>query len=424
MDYRKLFEEFQNCPCGQEHECKIKDIKIGSGIVSEVGNILRENGFPRKLLLVADKTTLAVADGIEASLKGFEVKYFIYETLRVATMADVRKVESYLKTGSECVLAVGTGSVHDVCRMACARQKKPLCLFATAPSMDGFASYSAPIVENNFKITYPAKSPEVIIADTKILAAAPNELKSAGFGDMAAKYVALIDWQVSHLITGEEYCERVAGLTKYAADAVMDMAEKIAVNDETAAAKVFEGLLLTGIAMSFTKTSRPGSGCEHIMAHYIECKELLENKIPNYHGEDVGVMTLIMLKIYDRLLKEPFVKCKREENDWKKIEEIYGPLAGEMKKLNTPETITEGIEPKKIEENFEKIKEIIRGVPDYVAVKAKMKKAGCKTNYREIGKSRELMEEALIYHPYMRRRLSLYRLTKMMDVKDLLKDVL
>lgn len=424
MEFRKIIESFQNCPCGQAHECKIKDIKIGSGIVCEVGNILRENGFPRNLLLVADKTTLAVADGIEASLKGFKVKYFVYETLRVATMADVRKVESYLETGSECVLAVGTGSVHDVCRMACARQKKPLCLFATAPSMDGFASYSAPIVENNFKITYPAKSPEVIIADTKILAAAPNELKSAGFGDMAAKYVALIDWQVSHLITGEEYCERVAGLTKYAADAVMDMAEKIAVNDETAAAKVFEGLLLTGIAMSFTKTSRPGSGCEHIMAHYIECKELLENKIPNYHGEDVGVMTLIMLKIYDRLLKEPFVKCKKEENDWKKIEEIYGPLAGEMKKLNTPETITAGIEPKKIEENFGKIKEIIRGVPDYAAVKAKMEKAGCKTNYREIGKSRELMEETLNYHPYMRRRLSLYRLTRMMDVKDLLKDIL
>ena len=50
--------------------------------------------------------------------------------------------------------------------------------------MDGFASYSAPIVDGNFKITYPAKCPEVIIADTDILAASPARLKSAGFGDM------------------------------------------------------------------------------------------------------------------------------------------------------------------------------------------------------------------------------------------------
>ena len=73
--------------------------------------------------------------------------------------------------------------------------------------MDGFASYSSPLVENGFKASYPAKSPEVVIGDTKILANAPNELKSAGFGDMISKYVALIDWQVSTLITGELYCE-------------------------------------------------------------------------------------------------------------------------------------------------------------------------------------------------------------------------
>lgn len=424
MDFQKLIDKFKNCPCGQKHECGIKDIRIGSGITAEVGDILRKNAFPAKLLLVADKTTLAVARGIRESLKDFALTFLIYDTLRVATMADVRKVEGFIDAGAEGVLAVGTGSVHDICRLACAHKNKPLCLFATAPSMDGFASYSAPIVDHNFKITYEAKSPEVIIADTKILAAAPNDLKSAGFGDMAAKYVALIDWRVSHLITGEAYCEHVADLTKYAADIVMDMADKITLNDEAAAAKIFEGLLLTGIAMSFTKTSRPGSGCEHIMAHYIECKELLENKVPDYHGEDVGVMTLIMLKVYDKLLKLPSVKCHAEQNDWKKIEEVYGPLAEDMKKMNTPKTLTADISPQTIEENFEKIKKIICSVPDYQTVREKMEKAGCKITYEQIGKSRALMEEALVYHPYMRRRLSLFRLTKMMRLGDFLSDIL
>lgn len=424
MDFQKLIDKFKNCPCGQKHECGIKDIRIGSGITAEVGDILRKNAFPAKLLLVADKTTLAVARGIQESLKDFALTFLIYDTLRVATMADVRKVEGFIEAGAGGVLAVGTGSVHDICRLACAHKNKPLCLFATAPSMDGFASYSAPIVDHNFKITYEAKSPEVIIADTKILAAAPNDLKSAGFGDMAAKYVALIDWRVSHLITGEAYCEYVADLTKYAADIVMDMADKITLNDEAAAAKIFEGLLLTGIAMSFTKTSRPGSGCEHIMAHYIECKELLENKIPNYHGEDVGVMTLIMLKIYDKLLKLPSVKCHAEQNDWGKIEQIYGPLSEDMKKMNMPKTLTADILPQTIEENFEEIKEIVRAVPDYRTVREKMEKAGCKITYGQIGKSRALMEEALVYHPYMRRRLSLFRLTKMMQLGDFLSDIL
>ena len=422
MDFHKLIKEFENCPCGQKHECAIGDIRIGSGITADTGEILKENNFPKRILLVADKTTLKAADGIEESLRGFETELLIYDTLRVATMADVKRIEGYLDRGIGGVLAVGTGSVHDICRLACANRGKPLCLFATAASMDGFASYSAPIVDNNFKITYPAKCPEVIIADTKILAAAPKALKSAGFGDMAAKYVALIDWRVSNLLSGESYCERVAALTEYAADAVMRMADQITADDEAAAAKVFEGLLLTGIAMSFTKTSRPGSGCEHIMAHYMECKELLENKIPNFHGEDVGVTTLVMLKIYGELLKFPSVKCHAEKNDWEKIERMYGPLAQEMKKLNFPETITSDIPAGRIEDNFAKIQEIVRSVPSYETVKDLMRRAGCKLTRKDIGKSEAFMKESLIYHVYMRRRLSLRRLMNMMEPDGLIEE--
>jgi glycerol-1-phosphate dehydrogenase [NAD(P)+] len=182
LDFKKLIADFQDCPCGQKHECAIEDIEIGRGLVHQVGEILKKNHFPQRLLLVADENTLRAAEGILDSLDGFSVTKYIYQSIRVATMDDVRMVESYFDR-VDGVLAVGTGSVHDPCRLACANRKKPLCLFATAPSMDGFASYSAPIVDGNFKITYPAKCPEVIIADTDILAAAPAELKSAGFGE-------------------------------------------------------------------------------------------------------------------------------------------------------------------------------------------------------------------------------------------------
>ena len=416
MDFKDLIAKFEDCPCGQKHECAINDIRIGSGIVEDVGKILKENDFPDKLLVVADKTTLRVAEKIKDSVKSFDTEYLVYDQLRVATMDEVRRVKSYFQKGIEGVLAVGTGSVHDVCRKACAEGNKKLCLFATAPSMDGFASYSAPIVDNNFKVTYEAKCPEVIIADTRILANAPAELKSAGFGDMMAKYVALIDWQVSNLITGESYCKRVADLTRYATDTVFDMADKVTASDEETAKKIFEGLLLTGIAMSFTKTSRPGSGTEHIMAHYVECKELLEGITPNYHGEDVGVMTLIILKAYEKFLNTEKIEVFPENNDWEDIEKTYGLLAPAMKKLNLPDTITAGIDPKAILDNFDKIKDIIRSVPSYAEVYEKMRAAGCKTSYTEIGKSKELIEEAFVYHPYMRRRLSLRRLMNMTNV--------
>ncbi len=412
-DFRQLIDMYRSCTCGIEHRCDIRDIRVGSGLVTQVGRILEENAFPKKLLLVADKNTLNASAGILESLSGFSVTLHIYDSLRVATMDDVRLVERYFDR-VDGVLAVGTGSVHDPARLACARQNKPLCLFATAPSMDGFASYSAPIVDGNFKTTHPAKCPEVIIADTRILANAPTELKSAGFGDMVSKYIALIDWQVSHLLTGEHYCERVADLTRFATDRLMSMADKVTLADEEAAGAVFESLLMTGIAMSFTMTSRPGSGTEHILAHYWECMELLEGKLPNYHGEDVGVATLMMLRYYGELAKLPAVTARKEENDWTAIYEAYGQLAEDVHRLNTPDTITDPIDPKEVERLWPDIVEIIRSVPDYDTCLSAMKQAGCKTTIEEIGKSREFVEKSFRYHPYMRRRLSLRRVANLL----------
>ena len=414
LNFRALIDSFRDCGCGMDHRCGIHDIRIGSGLVTQVGEILRENGFPRRLLLIGDRDTLAAAAGLEESLTGFEVTRHCYDTLRVATMDDVRLVEDYLDR-VDAVVAVGAGSIHDPSRLACARRNKPLCLFATAPSMDGFASYNAPIVDGGFKTTHAAKCPEVIIADTKILAAAPKALKSAGFGDMISKYIALIDWQVSHLVTGEAYCPRVAELTRTAVDRLMTMAGRVTLEDEETAAAVLESLLMTGIAMSFTRTSRPGSGTEHILAHYWECIELLEGKIPNFHGEDVGVATLLTLREYEALAGRETVTAHPEVNDWDAVYRAYGPLAGDVRKLNTPDTITDGIDPRVIEEKWPEIRAIVRSVPDYDACYRAMKAAGCKTTIAEIGKDPAFVAESLLYHPYMRRRLSLRRVARMVD---------
>lgn len=72
-DFHTLIDSYQNCACGQAHECAIRDIEIGSGLVSEAGEILKKNGFGPRLLLAADEQTLAAADGIEASLSGFTI---------------------------------------------------------------------------------------------------------------------------------------------------------------------------------------------------------------------------------------------------------------------------------------------------------------------------------------------------------------
>ena len=412
----EIIKEFTKpCPCGVKHETTIKDVRIASGLVNSVGDILRENAFSDNILLVADKNTFKASEGIVESLKGFNISYKIYDELRVAEMKHSDELEDMIRGKDISVLSVGTGSVNDPCRLACARADKKLAIFATAPSMDGFASYSSPIVDNGFKASYPAKSPEVIIGDTKILANSPVYLKSSGFGDMIAKYVALVDWQISHLLIGEYYCERVAKLTRDALDTLVKMADKVTVNDEETAGKIFESLLMTGIGMSFTKNSRPASGSEHIISHLIECIELRDGIIPNFHGEDIGVCTLETLKLYSELAKRERITAKRESIDWDDVYAFYGEMAEDARKLNEP-TITEKVDPVLLEESWQKIRDIINSVPSYDECKAAMIKAGCKITVADIGKSEKLFNDCMKYSPYMRYRLTLLRLLPMIEL--------
>ena len=419
MDIMNIINDFKGeCNCHRKHETTINDIRIASGLVNNVGKILKGNNFSNKILLVADKNTLKAADGITDSLKEFEVEYKIYDDLRVATMECVHETEQLIADRNADVLSVGTGSINDTCRLAAARKSVKLCIFATAPSMDGFASYSAPIVSNGFKSSYPAKSPEVIIGDTKILADAPKTLKSAGFGDMIAKYVGLIDWQISTLLTGEYYCLKIAGLTKTAVDELMTMADKVMTNDEYTAGKIFESLLKTGIGMSFARNSRPASGSEHMIAHLIECIELRDNITPNFHGDDVGVCTLEMLKYYNHLAECEKINTERENVDWNDVYDFYGEMSDDVRKLNEPENVIDAVDEINLKQHWGDIVKIIKSFPGYDECKQAMQKAGCKITVDDIGKSRALFDDCVKYSPYMRKRLTLFRLKDMIKVRD------
>lgn len=412
----EIIKDFETpCLCGHTHKTAIRDVRIGSGLVHNVGDILKENKFSQKILLVADKNTLAAAEGIEESLKGFSIEYKVYDNIRVADMKHVEELEGIINNRDISILSVGTGSVNDPCRLAAANQNKKLCIFATAPSMDGFASYSSPIVKDGFKSSYAAKSPEVIIGDTKILANAPVYLKSAGFGDMVAKYIGLVDWKISNILTGEPYCERVAELTRNAVDKLMSMADRVTVNDEETAGEIFKSLLMTGIGMSFMQNSRPASGCEHVIAHLMECVELRDGIIPNYHGEDIGVCTLKMLEYYNSLAKIESITAKKEQIDWEDVYNFYGEMADDVKKLNQPKTVTDEVEPKQLEEKWQEIREVIKSIPDYATIYSAMEKAGCKLTIGDIGKSEKLMADCIKYSPYMRYRLTLLRLKDMIQ---------
>ena len=144
--------------------------------------------------------------------------------------------------------------------------------------------------------------PQAILADTDVLKTAPEVMLQAGLGDMLAKYVSVCEWRISHLVTGDAYCEEIAGLVRASLRKIVEHAEGLMRREDAALEAVIEGLVLSGVAMAFAEISRPASGLEHYFSHMWEMKALREGTAGDLHGIQVGVGTLLTLWIYEHLL--------------------------------------------------------------------------------------------------------------------------
>ena len=423
MDLKKILHSLENCPCGKQHTFVTERVEIESGLTAKVGKILCEENFPKKVLVVSDDNALNAADGVLESLTdaGFELKKLVYSNMMYAKIEQVREVEA-LTADVDGIISVGTGSINDICRVASYRTGKKFCIFATAPSMDGFASDTAPIIENNFKNSFFVEQPSVILADTKILAKAPLELKAAGFGDMVAKYIGIADWQIANLLIDEYYCPAVADITMQGVQKVVDLADKVSGEDEAAAGSIMEGLILSGLGMKLAKSSRPASGAEHVVSHYLECYKLARGIWPEFHGKKVGVATVLINRIYHNIADrvedvDPVV----DTPDWDDIKAAFDETQiPELMKLNNP-SIMDKVDPARLKAIWPEVRRIIKEIlPSDEALMKMMKAAGAATEPEDVHVSPELLEKALKYHPYMRYRILLTRLLPCLglDVMD------
>ena len=86
------------------------------------------------------------------------------------------------------VIGVGSGVINDCCKVFSACGHYTYMSIATAPSVDGYASYSSSMDVDGLKSTVPSKVPDVIVGDVDILKNAPIDMLKSGLGDMVAKY--------------------------------------------------------------------------------------------------------------------------------------------------------------------------------------------------------------------------------------------
>ena len=313
-----------DCTCAQKHHSiPTEVIEVSEHALEKVAAILK--GYQR-IFLVADENTWKVA-GREVA-EQLKRAGSLYHTLVLPSPAlpnaeNVGKV--LIEAGRDrpvydinawslnpdYILAVGSGSVNDTCRMVSYRLGIPYGIVGTAPSMDGYASVVAPLLVHGKKIVYNCSIARHIIIDLSVNAKAPYPLLLAGVGDMLGKYVAILDWEISRELTGEYYCEKIAEMVLKATDQCVSAARNLQSRDPAAIRAASEGLILSGECIAFCGSSRPASGTEHMIGQTWEVMDVEEGKVPNLHGIEVGEAVFVAVEMF-RLLhaetQDPLLK--------------------------------------------------------------------------------------------------------------------
>ena len=306
-----------NCDCSQGgHTAPVKHIEVSSGAIEKLAQILE--GYT-DIMLVADQNTYKVAGArAEQILReaGMLSHVCVIDDPPLPSDKNVGRVLieagrdenpydiNHFSNNPKYILGVGSGSVNDICRMVSYRLGIEYGILGTAPSMDGYASVVAPLLVGTKKIIYTCSIARHIIIDLDICKDAPYELLLAGLGDMIGKYVAILDWELSRDVTGEYYCPQIARMVIKATGACIESAPGLQSRNVEAIKNTVDGLILSGLGIAYSGSSRPASGTEHMVGQTWEVMDLEKGHLPNLHGIEVGEATFAAMLMYMRVYRE------------------------------------------------------------------------------------------------------------------------
>ncbi len=411
----------QPCSCKKEHKIAVREVVIEAGAVNRLWELM-ESGFLRKYIhpvIICDTNTYEATE---------EILENIYDRCEMIMLdakglhADNRAVEIIRANRVEdmdLILAVGAGTIHDLSRYIAHEEGIPFVSIPTAASVDGFVSTVAAMTWHGLKKTMPAVAPVCVIADTNIFANAPKRLNASGMSDLLGKYICLADWKIAHLVTDEYICERVIKMEEKALREVKGCAHGVAEGDADACEKLMYALLMSGLAMQMIGNSRPASCAEHHISHLWEM-EVINDHVDALHGEKVSVGTILSLREYKRIagaIREGRCEVVPYEGiETELLEHTFGKkglLEGVLME-NTPDPL-EQVFAENLEESLEEIADIIERLPDEDELLRLMEQAGCVHSVEEIGLSKDIVPLTLDLSPYVRNRLSLMRMRKLIQ---------
>lgn len=400
-------------------------LDIGSGILKKTPEIFRQQFGDKPAVIVADTNTFEAAG--RTVFDAFHeinqcLESFIYSDPNLyAEYKFVEELQEWLKGHDAIPVAVGSGTINDLTKLAAHDVGRPYMCVATAASMDGYTAFGASITQSGSKQTFFCPAPRAVVADLDIITAAPGDMNSWGYTDLVAKVTAGADWMLSDAMGAEPVH---AGAWKIIQPGLRELISDpggVPARRPESISRLVEGLMLAGFAMQAATNSRAASGAEHQFSHLWDMQHHThEGKAPS-HGFKVGIGTLAIAALYEYLLEQPIENLDVEARcevwpDEVALEKLIPQKfsQGDLTVVALQESRAKWVSRDELRHQLKKLRVIWPSLKErlrhqllpFAELKRMLSDAGAPVEPQEIGISRERLRESFWLAYFLRRRIT------------------
>ena len=385
----------------------IKDIVIENNLAPTIDQLLCNIGHKNKnILLVSSQDISNIADKFQKNIANNNIKNLIIKNPK-ADLKHVKIIENNCNN-IDLILAIGSGTINDLCKISSFYQNIPYIICASAPSMNGYASANASISVNGFKKSLRAHLPQAIYCDLDIVSQSPTRMIQSGIGDSLCYWSCNFDWLLSNLILGTKFKQEAFDILESYQNNLLNWPNSD-LHDPKLIELLCQILIISGISMYLCSGSYPASQSEHLISHFLEMQH--PKKMQNiFHGEQIAVTTLTTMKMQQIFLDQDKIFLKDYQNNKKNLANIF---------KNKPNIAIESIKEtekkiqktKKLELTQINLKEIQKKLLITTIKKSKLLKIydkfDLKRNFSDINVSNNDYQEALNYSHLIRDRFTI-----------------
>lgn len=386
-----------------------RSVIIQPSMAGQEAEVIRALGLPTPIAMVSDPDTYRVlGKRVEAALR--ELGPIIPVHLPAHPHADNEAGDEILAAISEArsLVAVGSGTINDLCKYAAAEKGIEFAVFATAPSMNGYTSVNAAITVDGHKKSLPTVAPVGVFMDLEVLSEAPERMIQSGIGDSVCRAAVQADWLMAHILHGSVFDQTPFDLLIPEEDNLFSNGAALMNGDIAVMNSLARTLILSGMGMTICDGSFPASQGEHLIGHYVEMMAPADTPAA-FHGEQIAVATLIMARLHERMLAGDCPVVTPTSINEQDILEHFGPGVGpacwaEFEKKCLDDEKAAALNAR-LAGCWSDIQSRVGAVTlPSARIEATLRAAGAPTSYADLGLERDFFVNAIFYARTIRNR--------------------